>query len=62
MSEKSFSDAEIMQNINNQYPLGVGQTNDAACMVEFLLSSDSRWMTGQQIVLDGGRSINMSSK
>jgi len=62
MSEKSFSDAEIMQNINNQYPLGVGHTNDAACMVEFLLSSDSRWMTGQQIVLDGGRSINMSSK
>jgi NAD(P)-dependent dehydrogenase (short-subunit alcohol dehydrogenase family) len=60
MSEKTFSDAELLQNISKQYPLGVGQTDDAAFMVEFLLSEESRWMTGQQIVLDGGRSINMS--
>ena len=60
MSEKTFSDPGLSQNINKQYPLGIGQTDDAAFMVEFLLSDKSRWMTGQQIVLDGGRSVNFS--
>ena len=60
MSEKTFSDPGLSQNINNQYPLGIGQTDDAAFMVKFLLSDKSRWMTGQQIVLDGGRSVNFS--
>ena len=60
MSEKTFSDPGLSQNINKQYPLGIGQTDDAAFMAEFLLSDKSRWMTGQQIVLDGGRSVNFS--
>ena len=60
MSEKTFSDPGLSQNINKQYPLGIGQTDDAAFMVKFLLSDKSRWMTGQQIVLDGGRSVNFS--
>lgn len=62
MSENSFLDDEIVKNINKQYPLGIGKPEDAASMIKFLLSSKSRWMTGQQIILDGGRSINMSSK
>lgn len=35
-------------------PLGIGQTTDVANMVEFLLSDKSRWITGQQFVVDGG--------
>ena len=62
MSYKSFSDKEIFENINKQYPLGSGKTEDAAFMVDFLLSDNAKWMTGQQIVLDGGRTINMSPK
>ena len=62
MSENSFLDDEIVKNINKQYPLGIGKPEDAASMIKFLLSSKSRWLTGQQIILDGGRSINMSSK
>jgi NAD(P)-dependent dehydrogenase (short-subunit alcohol dehydrogenase family) len=62
MSKNSFLDNEILNNINKQYPLGIGKPDDAASLINFLLSSESRWMTGQQIVLDGGRSINMSSK
>ena len=62
MSQHSFSDNEILRNINKLYPLGSGKPEDAASMIKFLLASESRWMTGQQIVLDGGRSINMSSK
>lgn len=62
MSKNSFLDDEILQNIDKQYPLGSGEPEDAAKIIKFLLSEESRWMTGQQVVLDGGRSINMSSK
>lgn len=37
------------------YPLGLGEPEDIASAAVFLLSSASRWMTGQNLVLDGGR-------
>jgi NAD(P)-dependent dehydrogenase (short-subunit alcohol dehydrogenase family) len=43
-----------------RYPLGVGTTEDVANLGIFLLSNEARWMTGQQVVLDGGRTINYS--
>lgn len=42
------------------YPLGYGKPNYIADCVEFLLSNKSSWITGQQIVVDGGRTINIS--
>lgn len=39
------------------YPLGFGRAEDAADAVAFLVSSQARWITGQEIVVDGGRSI-----
>lgn len=39
------------------YPLGFGRAEDAADAVAFLLSNQARWITGQEIVVDGGRSI-----
>mgnify|MGYP002854777894 CR=1 FL=1 len=39
------------------YPLGVGQCEDITNLISFLLSDDSRWMTGQNIIIDGGRSV-----
>lgn len=44
----------------NRTPLGRGCADDIADTVEFLLSSKARWITGQQIVVDGGRSINIT--
>lgn len=38
------------------YPLGVGHCEDITNLVNFLLSDEARWITGQNIVIDGGRS------
>ena len=38
------------------YPLGVGHCEDITNLVCFLLSDASRWITGQNIIIDGGRS------
>lgn len=38
-----------------KYPLGYGVPIDVAYSVAFLLSDASSWMTGQDIILDGGR-------
>jgi len=39
------------------YPLGRGQPEDIADAVEFLSSDNARWITGQEFVVDGGRSV-----
>jgi NAD(P)-dependent dehydrogenase (short-subunit alcohol dehydrogenase family) len=39
-----------------KYPLGYGTPEDIANPVVFLLSDASRWITGQSIIIDGGRS------
>ncbi len=36
------------------FPLGIGQPEDVANLVAFLLSMRSRWITGTNIILDGG--------
>lgn len=62
MAEEGFEDAEIVEAMKRNYPLGTGQTTDIADAVEFLLSEKARWITGQQITVDGGRTANMSLK
>ncbi len=37
------------------YPLGLGYPEDMADAVEFLSSDRARWITGQELVVDGGR-------
>jgi len=38
-------------------PLGAGASIDIASMVEYLMSEEARWITGQEFVVDGGRTI-----
>jgi len=62
MSAPAFADPAIAESLKQEYPLGIGQTGDIAAAVEFLLSDDARWVTGQSFVVDGGRTINLSHK
>jgi NAD(P)-dependent dehydrogenase (short-subunit alcohol dehydrogenase family) len=56
MYEYAEKDAskETMDAHVAKYPLGVGEPNDIAYTVVFLLSDASRWITGTSILLDGG--------
>lgn len=46
---------EVMDIDRSKYPLGYGKPIDIALPVIFLLSNASKWITGQSIVIDGGR-------
>jgi NAD(P)-dependent dehydrogenase (short-subunit alcohol dehydrogenase family) len=47
-------EAEVIKG----YPLGrLGEPEDVAGVVAFLLSQDAAWVTGQTIVIDGGGSL-----
>ena len=59
---EGFNDPQICSNLERDYPLGVGSADDIAHMVEFLVSDKAKWITGQQIIIDGGRTANMSLK
>lgn len=60
MTKAIFENEEVSNRMSAQYPLGIGLPNDIAEAVSFLLSEQSRWITGQQLTVDGGRSINIT--
>lgn len=43
--------------IEREHPLGLGLPEDVAGVAEFLLSEDARWITGTNLVVDGGLSL-----
>lgn len=45
---------EPRQRRLDEYPLGLGEPEDVANLVAFLFSDRSRWITGSNIVIDGG--------
>ncbi len=45
------------EHVQNQYPLGEGELKDVSSAVEFLISEKSRWITGQELIVDGGVTI-----
>jgi 3-oxoacyl-[acyl-carrier protein] reductase len=50
---------EYLNKMENQYPLGLGQAMDIANAVEFLLSDKSKWITGSELLIDGGISLGI---
>ncbi len=48
VDKKSFDKKEI------EYPLGYGEPKDVAYAVTYLLSDASRWITGINLIVDGG--------
>jgi NAD(P)-dependent dehydrogenase (short-subunit alcohol dehydrogenase family) len=61
MTQLIFENEQVRLRMNDTYPLGIGEALDICYMAEFLLSSKSKWITGQQFTVDGGRSINITA-
>jgi len=58
MSNKMFENLpeESKKSIINMHPLGLGKPEDIANACAFLLSDASRWITGTNLIVDGGYS------
>lgn len=61
MTQAMFDDPATAERLTRDYPLGVGLPSDITDAVAFLLSDQARWITGHQMVVDGGRSANISA-
>ena len=48
---------EQRASVDKSYPLGLGKPEDAASLIVWLISDESRWATGQSYVIDGGHMI-----
>ncbi len=48
---------ESVASIIKSHPLGLGKTDDVASACLYLISDDSRWITGSNLIIDGGYSI-----
>jgi NAD(P)-dependent dehydrogenase (short-subunit alcohol dehydrogenase family) len=59
LAEELFSTLpeESVNSIEKSHPLGLGRTSDIASACLYLLSEDSRWITGSNLIIDGGYSI-----
>jgi NAD(P)-dependent dehydrogenase (short-subunit alcohol dehydrogenase family) len=57
ITNKSIEDLslEVIQQDEKKYPLGYGEASQVANPIIFLLTEASSWITGQNLVLDGGR-------
>lgn len=58
MSEKIIeSIGEVAaENVKKMHPLGIGEVDDVVDAIEFLVSKKSKWITGTDVIVDGGYS------
>lgn len=61
MTEAMFDNPATAERLLRDYPLGAGLPSDITKAVAFLMSDQARWITGHQLVVDGGRSANISA-
>ena len=55
---QALSDIEYAQSVREKIPMGFwGEPEDCSGMVSYLCSEDARYITGQNIFLDGGMGI-----
>lgn len=59
MNETFFEKLSVEQihKLNDGYPLGIGEVEYAVNTISFLLSNESKWITAQNITIDGGNLI-----
>lgn len=58
LAKEVFENEDSIKKIGEGYLLGFGKTEEIAQMVEFLLSDKSKWITGQQFIVDGGKTAH----
>jgi NAD(P)-dependent dehydrogenase (short-subunit alcohol dehydrogenase family) len=58
MTEKFLSNLteEAREKVLKMHPMGLGEPDDVALAAVYLLSGASRWITGSELVVDGGYS------
>ena len=57
MSARFLSNEKSEERIRNNNPLKkIGESEDISSLIHFLLSDNSKWITGQNISIDGGMS------
>lgn len=57
MHQPYIADPEKRAILEANHPLGLGSTTDVANACVYLLSDASKWMTGQNLIIDGGYTI-----
>ena len=57
IANKSTLGESMLEEQSKSYPLGIGKPEDVGNLCAFLLSDSSRWMTGTEIVIDGGHTL-----
>jgi len=55
MNTELFADPDFVASTEATHPLGLGKPEDIADAIEFLSSDKARWITGQELAVDGGR-------
>ena len=60
MTAEMLADPEVQAKFDRDYPLGLGEVDDIVNAAVFLVSEQAKWITGQQIIVDGGRTANIS--
>jgi len=58
MGTRHLYETQPEEVLNKGYLLGPGTTDDIAQMAEYLVGDGGRWITGQQFVVDGGKTAH----
>ncbi len=53
---ENFTQEQLDEDAS-KYPLGYGQPEDIACGIAYLLSDAAKWVTGTNMIIDGGLSV-----